>query len=173
MYAGGLARLLGRPRWQSGSGARRSCSRAVRCVAAFAAPGPQQSTAMWGIMLSTEHKGSRRSPAFGIHSACGQLCDDVLPSYSAHCQVLVAVCCQMLNHHIDDVVADLQASAANRKKAVRSNWSIGMNKALAQNVSHEKVRLFGEAFAKIQEATGAQNAELPTAYLSSSQHAML
>lgn len=50
---------------------------------------------------------------------------------------------------------DLQASAANRKKAVRSTWSIGMNKALAQNVSHEKVRLFGEAFAKIQEATGA------------------
>jgi hypothetical protein len=48
----------------------------------------------------------------------------------------------------------LQASAANRKRAVRSTWSIGMNKALAQNVSHEKVRLFGEAFAKIQEATG-------------------
>jgi hypothetical protein len=49
----------------------------------------------------------------------------------------------------------LKASAANRKRAVRSTWSIGMNKALAQNVSHEKVRLFGEAFAKIQEATGA------------------
>jgi hypothetical protein len=48
----------------------------------------------------------------------------------------------------------VQASAANRKRAVRSTWSIGMNKALAQNVSHEKVRLFGEAFAKIQEATG-------------------
>eukprot|EP00882_Tetradesmus_deserticola_P021772 GHRQ01023569.1.p1 GENE.GHRQ01023569.1~~GHRQ01023569.1.p1 ORF type:complete len:152 (+),score=21.72 GHRQ01023569.1:631-1086(+) len=58
------------------------------------------------------------------------------------------------------VVADLQASAANRKKAVRSNWSIGMNKALAQNVSHEKVRLFAEAFAKIQEATGVPTAEL-------------
>lgn len=32
-----------------------------------------------------------------------------------------------------------------------------MHKALVQNVSHEKVRLFGEAFAKIQEATGEQD----------------
>uniref|UniRef100_A0A383V6K0 ODAD1 central coiled coil region domain-containing protein n=1 Tax=Tetradesmus obliquus TaxID=3088 RepID=A0A383V6K0_TETOB len=56
-----------------------------------------------------------------------------------------------------ELLKSCEASAANRKKAVRSTWSIGMNKALAQNVSHEKVRLFGEAFAKIQEATGIQD----------------
>lgn len=49
----------------------------------------------------------------------------------------------------------LQASAANRKKTIRSTWAVGMSKAMAQNVSQEKVRLFSEAFAKIQEATGA------------------
>lgn len=48
----------------------------------------------------------------------------------------------------------LQASAANRKKAIRSSWVIGMNKVMAQNVSQEKVKLFNDAFAKIQEATG-------------------
>lgn len=52
----------------------------------------------------------------------------------------------------------LQASAANKKKAIRSTWVVGMNKALAQNVSQEKVRLFSEAFAKIQEATGMSTA---------------
>jgi hypothetical protein len=47
-----------------------------------------------------------------------------------------------------------QTSAANKKKAMRSSWAIGLNKVLAQNVSQEKVKMFGEAFANIQEATG-------------------
>jgi hypothetical protein len=65
-----------------------------------------------------------------------------------------------------ELLKSCEASAANRKRAVRSTWSIGMNKALAQNVSHEKVRLFGEAFAKIQEATGVLEYLTPFAMLS-------
>lgn len=53
-----------------------------------------------------------------------------------------------------ELLKSCEASAANKKKAIRTTWSIGMNKAVAQNVSHQKVRLFGEAFAKIQDATG-------------------
>eukprot|EP00879_Flechtneria_rotunda_P012214 GHRR01012756.1.p1 GENE.GHRR01012756.1~~GHRR01012756.1.p1 ORF type:complete len:569 (+),score=227.55 GHRR01012756.1:229-1935(+) len=56
-----------------------------------------------------------------------------------------------------ELLKSCEASAANKKKAVRSSWAIGVNKVMAQNVSHEKVRLFTEAFAKIQEATGIQD----------------
>jgi hypothetical protein len=51
-------------------------------------------------------------------------------------------------------ITPLQASAVARKKAVRSTWQIGFNKALTQNVSHDRVRLYAEAFQKIQDATG-------------------
>lgn len=69
------------------------------------------------------------------------------------------------------VVNVVQASAANKKKAIRSSWAIGMNKVIAQNVSQEKVKLFAEAFAKIQEATGvwcclvAARSKLQSAFL--------
>ncbi|GBF94682.1 flagellar outer dynein arm-docking complex [Raphidocelis subcapitata] len=53
-----------------------------------------------------------------------------------------------------ELLKSTEASAVARKKAVRSSWQIGFNKALTQNVSHERVRLYAEAFQKIQDATG-------------------
>lgn len=53
-----------------------------------------------------------------------------------------------------ELLKSCEASAAQKKKSIRSTWSVGFNKVMAQNVSHEKVRLYGQAFAKIQEATG-------------------
>eukprot|EP00877_Chromochloris_zofingiensis_P013781 jgi/Chrzof1/8657/Cz03g19020.t1 len=56
-----------------------------------------------------------------------------------------------------ELLKSCEASAAQKKKSIRSTWSVGFNKVMAQNVSHEKVRLYGQAFAKIQEATGIQD----------------
>ncbi|KAF8055922.1 ODA1 [Scenedesmus sp. PABB004] len=67
--------------------------------------------------------------------------------------------------------ARAQASAAGRKKAVRGSWAVGMSKVLAQDVSHEKVRLFGEAFAKIQDATGIQDIDALVAAFGSGEDA--
>jgi len=53
-----------------------------------------------------------------------------------------------------ELLKSTDASTVRRKKAARSSWAIGFNKALTQNVSHERVRAYAEAFQKIQDATG-------------------
>jgi hypothetical protein len=53
-----------------------------------------------------------------------------------------------------ELLKSCDVSAASKKAATRATWGISIQKVLAQNVSQEKVRLYGEAFAKIQEATG-------------------
>jgi len=51
------------------------------------------------------------------------------------------------------VAACLEEETKLRKKVIKGNWSIAKDKA-HQQVSMEKVQSYGEAFAKIQEATG-------------------
>lgn len=43
------------------------------------------------------------------------------------------------------------------KRKVKSSWSTNHNKAMAQNVAAEKVQKYGEAFEKIQQATGIED----------------
>lgn len=43
------------------------------------------------------------------------------------------------------------------KRKVKTQWSIGYSKAMAQNVAAEKVQKYGEAFEKIQQATGIED----------------
>lgn len=53
-----------------------------------------------------------------------------------------------------ELLRSSEAGVVAKKQKARSNWHIGMNRALAQNVSQEKVRLYQEAFDRIQAATG-------------------
>ncbi|KAI8473807.1 MAG: outer dynein arm docking complex protein ODA1 [Monoraphidium minutum] len=53
-----------------------------------------------------------------------------------------------------ELLRSSEASAAAKRKTARGAWNIGLNKVLAQNVSHDRVRLYAAAFQRIQDATG-------------------
>jgi hypothetical protein len=55
-----------------------------------------------------------------------------------------------------ELLRSSEAGVVAKKQKARSNWHIGLNRALAQNVSQEKVKLYQEAFDRIQVATGEQ-----------------
>ncbi|GIL88327.1 hypothetical protein Vretimale_15075 [Volvox reticuliferus] len=49
------------------------------------------------------------------------------------------------------------SSAEKKKRVSKGQWGAGYNKALAQNVAAEKVEMYGQAFKRIQDATGIED----------------
>ncbi|KAG2488983.1 hypothetical protein HYH03_012424 [Edaphochlamys debaryana] len=49
------------------------------------------------------------------------------------------------------------SSSEKKKRVSKGTWGAGYNKALAQNVAAEKVEMYGQAFKRIQDATGIED----------------
>jgi hypothetical protein len=54
-----------------------------------------------------------------------------------------------------ELLKSCEAGVANKKKAIRSTWGITAQKVMNENMSHDRVRQYSDAFERIQAATGA------------------
>jgi hypothetical protein len=57
-----------------------------------------------------------------------------------------------------ELLRNRETSELRRQKTVKGQWNMAGRGAVAQNVSMEKVQHYGQAFEKIQQATGAVQA---------------